>query len=104
MAFLVLSTFSSQKEAQKCAEKIVSARLAACASVIPQINSTYTWKNKLCVSCESLMIAKTTEKRYPALEREIKRLNSNEVPEIIAVKIARGSKEYLAWVETACKK
>ncbi|MDD5317763.1 MAG: divalent-cation tolerance protein CutA [Candidatus ainarchaeum sp.] len=104
MPLAVFVAFESEKSAEKAAERIVRKRLAACASVLPKMKSAYIWKKKLCRATECLMIAKTTEKRYPALEREARRLHSYEVPEIIAIRIARGSRAYLAWLEASCSK
>jgi periplasmic divalent cation tolerance protein len=48
---------------------------------------------------EQLLLIKTVEKQLPALEAEIKRLHSYEVPEIITVPIAWGSADYLGWLK-----
>ena len=47
---------------------------------------------------ESLLLIKTTVRRYPMLERRLRELHPYEVPEIIAVPIERGLPAYLAWV------
>jgi periplasmic divalent cation tolerance protein len=54
-------------------------------------------------SHESLLIMKTTTRRYPALAKVIRAMHSYEVPEIIGLTVERGSRPYLEWVleETA---
>ncbi len=42
---------------------------------------------------------KTTAERLAALENEVKRLHSYDVPEFIALPIAEGSRKYLSWLE-----
>ncbi len=63
------------------------------------MNSYYTWKGKLEVAREYLLVMKTTVKRLPQLEKEVKRLHSYEVPEFIALPITYGSRAYLSWVQ-----
>ena len=44
------------------------------------------------------MIAKTQKKLFKALEKKVKELHSYDVPEIIAMPIVEGSKNYLKWL------
>lgn len=97
-ALIVLVTAPSVKQARAIGRRVVEKRLAACANVIPNLHSIFTWKGKLCRQAEALILFKTTRARYAALEREIKAMHSYTVPEVIAVPIVRGSKAYLSWV------
>ena len=45
------------------------------------------------------MIVKTSGEKFSALEKKIKEEHSYEVPEIIALPIVAGSKEYLNWIQ-----
>ena len=45
---------------------------------------------------EFLLIIKTRARRFAALEEAVKRLHSYDVPEIIALPIEKGSRDYLA--------
>ena len=45
------------------------------------------------------MLIKTTRARFAAVSAMVKKLHSYEVPEIIALKIEDGSREYLKWIE-----
>ena len=47
---------------------------------------------------EVLLILKSRLDNFKKIEREVKRLHSYEVPEIIALPIIAGSKEYLGWI------
>jgi periplasmic divalent cation tolerance protein len=99
---LVLTTCADEKEARRIAAALVTERLAACVSVIPAA-SVFFWKGKLRSASERLLIAKTGERKYRAVEARIKQLHGYELPEIIALRIARGSKEYMKWVENETK-
>ncbi len=48
---------------------------------------------------EYLCLIKTREDLFPKVEAAIKKLHSYETPEIIAVPIVKGSKEYLKWLD-----
>ena len=85
--------------AEKIARAVVQKRLAACVSVVRSpVESFYTWKGKLESAREHLLVIKTTATRLSQLEREVKRLHSYDVPEFIALPLAEGSAEYLAWL------
>jgi len=97
---VVLVTCGSPKEARKIANCVISARLAACVNIgTAPVESVYRWKGNIETSREFLLVIKTTESRLMALEKEVKRLHSNDVPEFVVLEIVGGSKEYLRWVE-----
>jgi periplasmic divalent cation tolerance protein len=94
----VFTTAASQEEAARIARVLVEARLAACVQVLGPITSTYRWQGAIETSQEWLCIAKTTKSLYPEVERAIRQTHSYQVPEILAVEVAAGSAEYLAWL------
>jgi periplasmic divalent cation tolerance protein len=97
---IVLVTCETLTEGRHIARSVVSKRLAACVNVIlSPADSYYTWKGKLQRAHEYLLVIKTTAKRLPELEKEVKRLHSYDVPEFIALPIASGSRDYLKWLE-----
>ncbi len=96
---LILSTIHSQKAAEKIATTLVREKLAACVNITSKIRSVYPWKGKLCRDDEVLMILKTRKSLYKKLEKRIRSLHPYEVPEIIALPIARGSRDYLKWLD-----
>jgi periplasmic divalent cation tolerance protein len=96
---VVLVTCGSLREARRIARGVVEASLAACANIVSApVESVYRWKGKVERAREFLLVMKTTAKRLRALEREVKLLHSYGVPEIIAVPIVAGSREYLRWL------
>src|SRR5437899_1564924 len=94
----VLVTCGSMAEARKIGRIIVEKKLAACANIIPRIESIYRWKGKVERAREVLMVIKTSATRVPDLEREVKRAHSYDLPEFIVLPIVAGSKEYLQWI------
>jgi periplasmic divalent cation tolerance protein len=76
----------------------VEKRLAACANILPGVQSIYRWKGKVERAQEILVLMKTTAARLRLLEREVKRLHSYDVPEFVVLPVVAGSREYLDWV------
>ena len=95
---VVMVTTSNQDEAAKIAEHVVRSRLAACASTVPTVRSTYWWEGKIVNDQESLVLIKTTSDKYPSLQENIQTLHSYKVPEIIAIPVVEGLPPYLEWV------
>jgi len=100
---ICFTTVPSKKEGTKIANKILEKKLAACINIIGPIQSIYTWEKRIEESTEYLLIIKTTEQKYKELEELIKLLHSYKVPEIIAIPIIDGLKEYLDWIDFSTK-
>jgi periplasmic divalent cation tolerance protein len=97
-AVLVLTTCANSAAAAELAELLVGRRLAACVNRIDAVASTYRWEGRIERGNESLLLIKTTEEKYPALERAVRDHSSYELPEIIAVRLTAGSPDYLDWI------
>ena len=99
-SYIQISTTTETKEqAQKIAQYLVEQKLAACVQIIGPITSIYHWKKKLENTQEWLCLIKTRDDLYNKVESAIKNEHSYETPEIIAVPIVKGSKEYLQWIQ-----
>jgi periplasmic divalent cation tolerance protein len=98
--YIQISTTTETKEqAQKIARYLVEQKLAACVQISGPIESIYHWKGKVETSNEWLCLIKTREDLFDIVEAAIKKMHSYETPEIIAVQIIKGSKEYLNWLD-----
>jgi len=98
-ARIVLVTCGTIVEARRIGSALVRKRLAACVNIVlGPVQSIYRWKGKVESVREVLMVVKTTAKRLPDLESEVKKLHSYDVPEFVVLPIAAGSREYLAWL------
>jgi periplasmic divalent cation tolerance protein len=102
-AVLVMITCSSDKEADRIADMLVDKKLSACASVMSGYRSKFRWKGRVEEQKEILIMAKTSRSKFAAVDKEVRRLHSYEVPEIIAVPIIEGSKNYLKWIADSLK-
>jgi len=97
--YVVYVTCSSKEEARKVALPLVEKRLAACVNTVPAVESLYWWEGKLETAEEVLLIIKTKEKALEPLMAEVRKNHSYTVPEIIAMPIASGNRDYLQWIE-----
>ena len=99
---IVLVTVQSLVEGQRIATNIVKKKLAACVNILlSPVSSVYRWKERVEVAHEYLLLIKTTAPVYAALEREIARTHSYEVPEIISLPVVAGLPEYLTWLRAS---
>ncbi len=100
---LVLCTCPDGNIAQSLAKTLVERKLAACVSIVNAIQSVYCWQGKIHQDTEVLLLIKTTTNGWAALEQALLELHPYDVPEIIAMPIVAGSKDYLSWVgENVC--
>jgi periplasmic divalent cation tolerance protein len=99
----VFVTCGSRKEAEAIADALLKARLIACASIIGGVESRFWWKAGIDKASEVLIIMKTRASNFARVEREVRRLHSYEVPEIVMLPLAAGSKPYLDWIEENVK-
>jgi periplasmic divalent cation tolerance protein len=96
---VVLTTCGSAREARKIGRVLVKSRLAACANIFEApVRSIYRWQGRVESAAEFLLLLKTSRQRFAAIEREVRRLHSYDVPEVIALPIERGSRRYLNWI------
>jgi periplasmic divalent cation tolerance protein len=91
-ALIVLVTTSNTEEASRIADALVGGRLAACVNILGGVESVYRWEGKVARDSE------TTDERYAELEQQIKALHSYTTPEVVAIRIERGSEAYLKWL------
>src|SRR5262249_20759196 len=99
---LALSTFPDRETAQRISDQLVSNKFAACANILPSVESIYRWKQKIESANETLAFFKLSEDRQSAFQEKLRSLHPYEVPEIIFVPISSGLSEYLHWVAQSC--
>jgi periplasmic divalent cation tolerance protein len=97
---LVHVTAKDIEEARKIAKALVKRRLVACVNILREIESHFWWKDKLESEKETMLIIKTKETLLPELIKSVKKNNSSSIPEIIAVPIVGGSRDYLEWMDS----
>jgi periplasmic divalent cation tolerance protein len=96
---VALSTVGSAEDAEKLARALVERRLAACVNVVPGVVSHYRWRDALQRDQEQLLVIKTRGSRLDALRAAFAELHPYELPELVALEMADGSRAYLRWLD-----
>lgn len=99
----VFVTAGSKKEARAIAHYLVERKLAACVNVLPKVESIYSWKGRMEISKEYLLIAKTKDRLFSDLEKAVRKLHSYDCPEIVAFQLTKGSATYMRWLEESTR-
>ena len=100
-AMIVLTNAPDRATAQKIAQAMVEQKLAACGNILAECTSVYRWRGSVETATEVPLVIKTRAAIYAQVEAAIKRLHPYELPEIVAVSMARGSSEFLDWINAA---
>jgi periplasmic divalent cation tolerance protein len=99
---LALSTFPDAETARRISNQLVTEKFAACANILPGVESIYRWKEKIENANETLVFFKLSEDRQAAFQEKLRLLHPYEVPEIVFVPVASGLPDYLRWVAESC--
>jgi len=97
---LVMITSPEREEARRIARALLEKRQAACVGIYPRGESFFWWEGKIDRAEEHLLIAKTVRDRLDGLIATVKEIHGYEVPEIVALPLTGGSREYLDWLES----
>jgi periplasmic divalent cation tolerance protein len=100
-ALVVFTTCATPEAAKRLAAELVEQRLAACVNTLSNVSSTYRWEGAVQQEQESLLVIKTTEERFAALEQLIRERSGYELPEVLAIAVHAGSARYLDWLRAA---
>ena len=104
MSYCVINcTTASKVNAKEIAEYLIENKLAACVNIVPNVVSVYKWDGKVIEGQEYLMIIKSHFSLYKKIEKAIRERHEYELPEIVAMPIAKGNKEYLSWLKKETK-
>jgi periplasmic divalent cation tolerance protein len=98
---VVFSTSETEEEARTIAHALVEGQLAACVNIVPGLHSVYRWKGAVEEASEVLLIIKTSRTLFGQVRAVIERIQSYELPEVIALPIVDGSERYLEWLSSA---
>src|SRR5947199_10842958 len=99
---LALSTFPDHETARRISTELITGNFAACANILPAIESIYRWQEKIETGNETLVLFKVSEDRQSAFQAKLNSLHPYEVPEIIFVPVSGGLPQYLRWVAENC--
>ena len=99
---VALGTFPDAETARRISNQLVTEKFAACANILPAVESIYRWKEKIETAGEVVVFFKTTAARQEAFQEKLRSLHPYDVPEIIFMSVTNGLPEYLRWVIDNC--
>lgn len=97
-AVFVYITAPDGNVARQIANALVRERLCACANIIDGMESVYHWQGRVENGKESIVICKTTEQTYSALEQRARELHPYDTPCIVALPVMRGFAPFMQWI------
>lgn len=96
---LLRATFADRAEAERIAQTVIEARLAACVN-LTAADSIFAWKGKIAAEPEIVGVFKTRPRLAPFLAARIAALHGYELPAITWWQVAADDR-LVAWVEAA---
>lgn len=100
---VVLTTTPDRRSALVLARSLVVRKLAACVSLKSGFLSIYSWKGKTETSSETVLFIKTVARHFAKIKKAVRSTHPYELPEIIALPMARVSQEYWRWLTDMTK-
>lgn len=101
-ALLVLVTCADKNQAEQLGELILKDKLAACVQVIHHADSMFLWppgKKQIDYADEAILLIKTLDHKWNALEKKILNAHTYENPEIIGIALPHVTRKYQTWLE-----
>jgi periplasmic divalent cation tolerance protein len=97
-ARLLYVTAKDRAEALRIGRTLVGSRLAACANVLPGVESIYWWEGAVQQEPEAVLILKTAENKVEQVVEAVRKLHSYTCPCVVSLPIEAGNPAYLAWI------
>lgn len=100
---VIFITTPTVGEGRRISKVLVEQKQAACVSIVPKVSSQFWWQGKPDSREESLLIVKTRVALLDKVIKLVKKIHSDDVPEIIALPIIGGNEDYLDWIDKTLK-
>lgn len=95
---LLYVTCETVDQARTIGRKLIEEKLAACVNIFPQMESLYSWQDKIESANEVVLIVKTRDALAQRCINRIKELHTYTVPCILVLGVQGGNPEYLGWL------
>lgn len=96
---LVYMTAPDHESARRIGKAVLERRLAACANILPQVESMYWWEGAIQSESEVVVLAKTVLALFEPLKTCVLGLHPYEVPCVVAVRLDHGHEPFLTWID-----
>jgi len=95
---VVVTSVGTEDQALDVAHALIRNRQAACVNIIPNVHSIYRWKGRVCSDGEMLLIIKTVAEEFEGIKETIQRVNTYELPEVLAYRVDHASEPFGDWI------
>lgn len=99
---LILVSFETNEDAEKCANYLIDNKLAACVEVYP-VKNFYVWKGEKVAADEVSGIIKTDDRYFDKVRTALEKLLPYETPQIIEIKAENVNGSYSKWLKESLK-
>ncbi len=101
---VILITAKDTAEAETIGHKLLDEKLIACVNIVKDVRSLFWWQGKVDQSDEVLLVVKSRQELFGKIVETVKAVHSYDVPEILALPVMDGNKDYLNWIDESLKK
>jgi periplasmic divalent cation tolerance protein len=98
---VVVTSAGTEEQALDIAHALIRNRQAACVNLVPNVHSIYRWKGRICDDGEYLLVIKTRAKAFAAVLETIQKINTYELPEVMAYRVDDASPAFADWIQKA---
>jgi len=98
---VVVTSVGTEEQALDIAHELIRNRQAACVNLLPNIHSIYRWKGRVCDDGEFLLLIKTRAEHFLSVRDTIQRVNTYELPEVLAYRVDEASPAFARWIGQA---
>jgi periplasmic divalent cation tolerance protein len=96
---VVVTSVGTEEQALDVAHALVRSKRAACVNIIPNVHSVYRWKGRICDDGEMLLVIKTLARNFEGVRETIHKVNTYELPEVLAYRVDWASPGFASWIE-----
>ena len=97
-AIFIYVTHPDAAAAASLGRALVESRLAACANILPGMQTVYRWQGEIETATEAVMIVKTHARLFDAVAAHVRSNHPYACPCIVALPVIAGEPAYLAWL------
>ena len=101
---VVVTSVGTEDQALDIAHALVRNHQAACVNLMPNVHSIYRWKGRVCDDGEFLLFIKTRAKQFDGVRETIQKMNTYELPEVLAYRVDDASPAFAAWIRKATER
>ncbi len=95
---VVVTSVGTEEQALDIAHALIRNRQAACVNLVPNVHSIYRWKGRVCDDGEYLLLIKTRAKEFDGVRETIQKINTYELPEVLAYRVDDASPAFARWI------